>query len=85
MNELKEQRKQTAAAMDQNTKLMATLKSNLCGNGLNNESRAYCGGTFTHAEAHMQKLWRDDVFHEDDDCFKVEKTKEKHPVWYKDK
>ena len=79
MAELKEQRKYTHLALDQNTKLMEMLvKSGMGGEATNathdcrkkNKAERTC------------KNCKKSGYHEDDECFKLEKNAENCPGWY---
>ena len=79
MAELKEQRKQTHLALDQNTKLMAILvKSGLVGEATDptrdlrkkNKAERTC------------KNCKKSRYHEDNECFTLEKNANKRPTWY---
>jgi hypothetical protein len=72
-------------AMEQNTKLLAMMTSggfcppvneNLTNNNQRNRGRK------GRMEPRVCKHCGPDAYHEDDDCFKLEKNKSKRPQWY---
>ena len=79
MAELKEQRKQTQLALDQNTKFMAMLVKS----GLRGESRY---PTRDRGKKNISdrtcKNCKKSGYHEGDDCFMLEKNANKRPIWY---
>ena len=79
MAELKEQRKQTQLALDQNTNLVAMLvKSGLGGEA---QDHTLDRGKKKKAER-MCKNCKKSGYHEDDECFTLENNANKRPTWY---
>ena len=79
MAELKEQRKQTQLALDQNTKLMAMLVKSGMGGEATESTRDR--GKKKKAER-ICINFKKNGYHEDDECFTLEKNADKHPAWY---
>ena len=79
MAEVKEQRKQTQMAMDQNTKLMAMLVKSAMG-GEATDTTCDCGKK-KKAERTCKNC-KKSGYREDDKCFAMEKNANKRPAWY---
>ena len=84
LQELKEQRKQTQLAMEQNKKLMELLAKNMMNTNVNGgeDDKVKTSGRPVRKKrkcGNCDKMG----FHEDDDCFGLEKNKDNHPAWYK--
>ena len=77
MSELKEQRKQTHLALDQDTKLMAMLVKSGMG-GETTDTTRDCGKK-KKAER-VCKNFKKSGYNEDDDCFTLEKNANKRPA-----
>ena len=79
MAELKEQRKQTELELDQNTKLMAVLVKSGMGGEATDATRDR--GKKKKAERTFKNC-KKSGYHEDDECFTLEKKSNKRPAWY---
>ena len=77
MAELKEQRNQTQLALDQNTKLMAMLSKSGMGGEATDPTRDR--GKKKKAER-ICKNCKKSGYHEDDECFTLEKNADKRPT-----
>jgi hypothetical protein len=85
LEELKEQRKQTMAAMAQTAKLVALLEKGKRGEPAVDTTR---GGQRTarvkrdpEKDGRLCKNCKEMGFHEDEDCFHLDKNKDKRPEW----
>ena len=77
--ELKEQRKQTQLALDQNTNLMEMLvKSGLRGEAID----PTCDRRKKNKAERTFKNFKKSGYHEDGECFTIEKNANKRPKWY---
>ena len=76
---MKEQRKQTHLALDQNTKLMAMLVK--IGMGGEATDTARDRGKKKKAERICKKC-KKSGYHEDNECFVLETNSNKRPAWY---
>ena len=79
MAELKEQQKQTQLSLDQNTKLMAMLVKSVLGSEALDHTRDY--RKKKKAERTCKNCKKSE-YHEDDECFTLEKNANKRPTWY---
>ena len=79
MSELQKQRKQTQLELDQNTKLMEMLVKSGMG-GKATYSTRDCGKKKKAERTY--KNCKKSGYHEDDECFALEKNENKRPVWY---
>ena len=79
MEELKEQRKQTQLALDQNTKLMSMVVKSGMGGEATDPTRDR--GKKKKAERTCQNC-KKSGYHEDDECFTLENNANKRPTWY---
>ena len=79
MAELKDQRKQTQLALDQNIKIMAMLVKSGMGDEATESTRDL--GKKKKAERTCKNC-KKSGYHEDDECFALEKDEDKLPVWY---
>ena len=79
MAELKEQRKQIQLALDQNTNLMEMLVKSSLGGEAPDPTRDR--GKKKKAER-TYKNFKKSGYHEDDECFTLEKKASKRPTWY---
>ena len=79
MAELKEQRKQKQIALYQNTKLMAILVKSVLGGESQDHTRDR--GKKKKAERTCKNC-KKSGYHEDDECFTLEKNANKRPTWY---
>ena len=77
--ELKEQIKQTQLVLDQNTKLMAMLVKSAMGGEATDTTRDR--GKKNKAERTCKNC-KKSGYHEDDECFTLEKNANKRPAWY---
>ena len=72
-------------AMDQNTKLLALKAkggfSSPKDDGKSKEQHR-CGGQRGKKEPRVCNNCKDECYHEDDDCFKLEENKAQRPKWY---
>ena len=83
MEELRAQRKQTQLALDQTAELVALIKKGGIQSG-NNTTKDRRGGDGKKEERKCGNCGLQG-FHADDDCFSLEKNKDKRPRWYKKK
>ena len=79
MAELQEQRKQTQLTLDQNTKLMEMLVKSGMGGEATDSTRDR--GKKNKAES-TYKNCKKSGYHEDNECFTLEKNVNKRPAWY---
>ena len=79
MAELKEQRKKPQLTMDQNTKLMTMLARSGLGGEAPDHTRDR--GKKNKAERTCKNC-KKSGYHEDNECFTLEKNVNKYPTWY---
>ena len=79
MAELKEQRKQTQLALDQNTKLVEMLVNSGLGGEATDPTRDHRKKKKAECTC---KNCRKSGYHEDNECFTLEKNSNKRPTWY---
>ena len=79
MAELKEKIKQTQLELDKNTKLMEMLVKS----GLGGEAPDHTRDCGKKKKAERTcKNCKKSGYHEDDECFTLERNATKHPTWY---
>ena len=88
LEELKQQRQQTQQAMEQTAKLVAMMESVKVGGEEKQTSRKTAlekGKRDPEKDGRLCKNCNQMGFHEDDDCFFLDKNKDKRPTWWKKK
>jgi hypothetical protein len=89
LEELKQQRQQTQQAIDQTARLVAMMESAKVDGVEKQTSRktapAKTGRRDPEKDGRLCKNCKEMGFHEDEDCFHLDKNKDKRPTWWKKK